>query len=102
MSSDPAVQAGGNFRDGKRESIAKAAHEGNRARETVTMNAKYLRICIAASSLGLVGVSRPTGARAQAPAGPLPAAQPQPAAAPPARPPAPSPPAKPRTSILVP
>src|SRR5260370_8970553 len=89
MSSDPAVQAGGNFRDGKRESIAKAAHEGNRAREMVTMNSKYLRICIAASSLGLVGVSWPTGARAQAPAEPLPAAHPQPppppAAAPPER-----------------
>jgi len=101
MSSDPAVQAGGNFRDGKRESIAKAAHEGNRAREmVVTMNSKYLRICIAASSLGLVGVSRPTGATAQAPAGPLPAAQPQPASSPEARPPERSAPVKPRTSIL--
>ncbi len=64
------------------------------------MNSKYLRICIAAGSLGLVGVSWPTGARAQAPAGPLPAAQPQPPSSREARPQEQSATVKPRTSIL--
>src|SRR5260370_25408721 len=90
----------GNFRDGKRESISKAAQEGKRAREMVTMNSKYLRICIAASSLGLVGVSWPTGARAQAPAGPVPAAQPQPPSAREGRPQGRGGTGKPRTAVL--
>jgi hypothetical protein len=63
------------------------------------MNAKYLRICIAAG-LGVVGTGLATGARAQAPAGPLPAAQPQGPASPEARPQAQVAPVKLRTSIL--
>jgi hypothetical protein len=63
------------------------------------MNAKYLRICIAAG-LGVVGTVLATGARAQAPAGPLPAAQPQGPASPEARPQVQVAPVKPRTSIL--
>jgi hypothetical protein len=65
-----------------------------------TMKAKYLRICFAVG-LGIVAASFATGARAQAPAGPLPAAQPQPPSTPDAaRPEAQSAPVKPRTSIL--
>jgi len=63
------------------------------------MNAKYLRICIAAG-LGVVGAGLGSTARAQAPAGPLPAAQPQPPSSPEARPQEQSAPVKPRTSIL--
>lgn len=67
----------------------------------VTMNSKQLRICIATGTLGLIAACGSTGARAQAPAGPLPAAQPQ---APPASETQPqaqaAPPVKPRTSIL--
>jgi hypothetical protein len=64
------------------------------------MNSRYLRICIAAGGLGLIGASWPTGARAQAPAGPLPAAQPQPPSSPDARPQEQRAGVKPRTSIL--
>lgn len=72
-----------------------------RAREMVIMNSKRLRIVVVASSLGLVGMGWPTSAGAQAPAGPLPAAQPQPPSSPDAlRPPEQSAPVKPRTSIL--
>jgi len=63
------------------------------------MNSKHLRICIAAG-LGIVGTSWAASARAQAPPGPLPAAQPQPSSSPEARPPEPVAPVKPRTSIL--
>ena len=64
------------------------------------MKTKYLQICFAAS-VGFLGAACATGARAQAPAGPLPAAQPQPPLSPDARPPVQSAPAvKPRTSIL--
>src|ERR1700686_2339883 len=63
------------------------------------MNSKYLRICIAAG-LGLVGTIWAASARAQAPPGPLPAAQPQPPSSPQARPQEQSAPVKPRTSIL--
>jgi hypothetical protein len=65
----------------------------------VIMNARYLRICIAAG-LGVVGTGLATAARAQAPAGPLPAATPQPPVSPDARPQVQSTPVKPRTSIL--
>jgi hypothetical protein len=65
----------------------------------VIMNARYLRICIAAG-LGVVGTGLATAARAQAPAGPLPAATPQPPVSPDARPQVQSAPVKPRTSIL--
>jgi hypothetical protein len=63
------------------------------------MNPKYLRICIAAG-LGVVGTGLATGVRAQAPPGPLPAAQPQSPASPDARPQVQSATVKPRTSIL--
>jgi hypothetical protein len=63
------------------------------------MSAKYLRICIAAG-LGVVGTAFVTAVRAQAPAGPLPAATPQAPASPDARPQAPVATVKPRTSIL--
>src|SRR5229473_2567192 len=66
----------------------------------VTVDCTYIRICIAAGGLGLIGVSWPAGARAQAPAGPLPAAQPQPPSSPDTRPPEQRAPVKPRTSIL--
>ena len=62
------------------------------------MNAN-LRIWIAAGSLALVA-GWPASARAQAPAGPLPAAQPQPPSSPEARPQEQSAPVKPRTSIM--
>jgi len=65
----------------------------------VTMNFRNLRICIAAG-LGVVCTGWATGVRAQAPAGPLPAAQPQPPSSPEARPQERSAPVKPRTSIL--
>lgn len=65
----------------------------------VIMNARYLRICIAAG-LGVVGTGLATAARAQAPAGPLPAAQPQTSVPQDARPQAPVESVKPRTSIL--
>jgi hypothetical protein len=64
------------------------------------MKSKLLRICIAAGSLGLIGLAWSTDIRAQAPAGPLPAAQPQPPASPDALPQVQSAPVKPRTSIL--
>jgi hypothetical protein len=71
-----------------------------RERWSLLMNAKYFRICIAAGSLGLVA-GWPMGTKAQAPAGPLPAAQPQPPLSPEAaRPQEQSTPVKPRTSIL--
>jgi len=65
----------------------------------VTMNFRNLRICIAAG-LGVVCAGWATGVRAQAPAGPLPAAQPQPPSSPEARPQERSALVKPRTSIL--
>jgi hypothetical protein len=64
------------------------------------MNSRQLRICIAAGTLGLIGTSWPAGARGQAPAGPLPAAQPQPPSSPEARPQEQAPAVKPRTSIM--
>jgi hypothetical protein len=57
-------------------------------------------VTIAAGLLGLAVLCWPSGVRAQAPAGPLPAATPQPPASPDARPPVQSAPVKPRTSIL--
>jgi len=57
-------------------------------------------MCLAAGSLGFIVTVWPTDATAQAPAGPLPAAQPQPPSAPDARPREQSAPVKPRTSIL--
>jgi hypothetical protein len=65
-----------------------------------TMKAKYLRICFAAG-FGMVAAGFGNSAHAQAPAGPLPAAQPQPPSTPDAARPQPqSAPVKPRTSIL--
>ncbi len=64
------------------------------------MKSKLLRMCLAAGSLGFIVTVWPTDATAQAPAGPLPAAQPQPPSAPDARPREQSAPVKPRTSIL--
>ena len=64
------------------------------------MNCRHLRICIAAGALGLIGAGWPASTRAQAPAGPLPAAQPQPPSSPEARPQAQAPQVQPRTSIL--
>src|SRR5258708_36444590 len=66
----------------------------------VTMNSSCLRAGIAASRLGLFCAGWTTGASAQAPAGPLPAAQPQPPSSPEARPQEQSAPVKPRSSIL--
>jgi len=67
----------------------------------VIMNSRnFFRIFVAASGLGLLVASWPAGAGAQAPAGPLPAAQPQPPSSPDARPAEQSAPVKPRTSIL--
>src|SRR5258708_4183211 len=63
------------------------------------MNSRNFRIFVVASSLGLVA-GWPAGASAQAPAGPLPAAQPQPPSSPDARPQEQRAPVKPRTSIL--
>src|ERR1700731_4466533 len=63
------------------------------------MKTKYLRICMVAASFGLVA-GWPIGLRGQAPAGPLPAAQPQPPSSPDAQPQEQSVPVKPRTSIL--
>lgn len=64
------------------------------------MNAKYPRICIALG-LAVIGAGWATNAGAQAPAGPLPAAQPQPPSLPEAaRPQEQSALVKPRTSIL--
>src|SRR5713101_6444573 len=57
-------------------------------------------VSIAAGILGLAVLCWPTDARAQAPAGPLPAATPQPPASPDARPQAQVATVKPRTSIL--
>jgi len=67
------------------------------------MTFKYFGIPIAVGLLGLLGLVAlgwPAGASAQAPAGPLPAAQPQPPSSPDARPQEQSAPVKPRTSIL--
>src|SRR6202048_2030724 len=64
------------------------------------MRSKWLRVCIAAGSLGLIVTAWPIGTRAQAPAGPLPAAQPQTPSSPEARPQEQSAPVKPRTSIM--
>ena len=57
-------------------------------------------VSIAAGILGLAVLCWPAGARAQAPAGPLPAATPQPPTSPDARPQAQVASVKPRTSIL--
>jgi hypothetical protein len=57
-------------------------------------------VTIATGLLGLAVLCWPNDARAQAPAGPLPAATPQPPASPDARPQVQSAPVKPRTSIL--
>ena len=63
------------------------------------MNSKHVQIYIAAATFGLIGAFAAAGA--QAPAGPLPAAQPQgPSSTPEARPQAQAPEVKPRTSIL--
>jgi len=64
------------------------------------MNFRHLRVCIAAGTLGLIAAGWPISTRAQAPAGPLPAAQPQPPSSPEARPQAQAPQVQPRTSIL--
>jgi len=64
------------------------------------MNFRHLRVCIAAGTLGLIGTGWAASTRAQAPAGPLPAAQPQPPSSPEARPQAQAPQVQPRTSIL--
>ncbi|HXN51353.1 MAG TPA: hypothetical protein VN943_05395 [Candidatus Acidoferrum sp.] len=64
------------------------------------MKFKHLRICIATGTLGLIALCWPTGTSAQAPAGPLPAAQPQPPSSPEARPQEQRAAVKPRTSIL--
>lgn len=72
----------------------------DRTREMVIMKFKGLRIFVAASSLGFVVAGWPAGARAQAPAGPLPAVQPQGPSSPDARPPEQRATVKPRTSIL--
>jgi YD repeat-containing protein len=64
------------------------------------MKSKLVRMCLAASSLGFIVAVWATEATAQAPAGPLPAAQPQPPSAPDARPQERNAPVKPRTSIL--
>src|SRR5580765_7902418 len=64
------------------------------------MTFKYSGIQIAVGLLGLALAGWPAGASAQAPAGPLPAAQPQPPSSPDARPKEQSTPVKPRTSIL--
>ncbi len=61
---------------------------------------KYSRIQIVVGLLGLVVAGWPAAANGQAPAGPLPAAQPQPPSSPDARPQEQSAPVKPRTSIL--
>jgi hypothetical protein len=66
----------------------------------VIMNSRNLRIFVVASSVGLLVAGWPAGASAQAPAGPLPAAQPQPPSSPDARPQEQRAPVKPRTSIL--
>ena len=71
-----------------------------RTREMVIMKSRNFRIFVVASSLGLLVTGWPAGASAQAPAGPLPAAQPQPPSSPDARPAEQSAPVKPRTSIL--
>jgi hypothetical protein len=63
------------------------------------MNSKQIRICIAAGTLGLIASGWPANTRAQAPAGPLPAAQPQ-GPSQEAQPQAQAPQVKPRTSIL--
>src|SRR5258708_36043097 len=65
----------------------------------VIMNSRNFRIFVVASSVGLVA-GCPAGASAQAPAGPLPAAQPQPPSSPDARPAQQAAPVKPRTSIM--
>jgi len=70
------------------------------AEATGVMKTKHLRIGIAAGGL-LAGVAAwTTNATAQAPAGPLPAAEPQPPSSGEVRPVAPAPVVKPRTSIL--
>jgi hypothetical protein len=57
-------------------------------------------ILIAIQLLSMVLLGWPVGARGQAPAGPLPAAQPQPPSSPDAQPQEPAPAVKPRTSIM--
>jgi len=64
------------------------------------MKSRLVRICIVTGSVGILLAAWPTGARAQAPAGPLPAATPQPPTSPDVRPQVQSAPVKPRTSIL--
>ena len=88
-----------NFRQGKREEIARAAHKGALKR-WLPMNSKELRTWIATGTFGFIAACGATSVRAQAPAGPLPAAQPQPPSTPEARPQEEAPAAKPRASIL--
>jgi hypothetical protein len=64
------------------------------------MNSRELRIWIAAGTFGLLAACGATAVRAQAPAGPLPAAQPQPPSSPEARPQEQASAVKPRTTIL--
>jgi len=74
---------------------------GRFAREKmVIMNSRNFRIFVVASGLGLLVAGWLAEASAQAPAGPLPAAQPQPPSSPDARPAEQSAPVKPRKSIL--
>src|SRR5260370_18713853 len=81
------------------ENIAEAVHR-RAGREMSTMKSKYLRFFVAAGALGLAVAGWTTSARAQAPAGPLPAAQSQQPSARDARPQEQIAPVKPRTSIL--
>src|SRR6266852_7046552 len=73
---------------------------GNCVQEMSAMKSRLVRICIVTGSVGILLAAWPTGARAQAPAGPLPAATPQPPTSPDVRPQVQSAPVKPRTSIL--
>jgi len=68
--------------------------------EMSTMFLTRRDVFIGSQILGVVLLGWPVGARGQAPAGPLPAAQPQPPSSPDARPQEQAPAVKPRTSIM--